>query len=79
MLRICCALIDIIFIENELEDVIRFFRDNDRKEGVTAMRIRFTLLRAEQSRASANCALFASCGSRSLETKHNIYMVQRWP
>ena len=51
MLRICCALIDIIFIENELEDVIRFFRDNDRKEGVTAMRIRPTLLRAEQSRA----------------------------
>ena len=47
MLRICCALIDIIFIENELEDVIRFFRDNDRKEGVTAMRIRPTLLRAE--------------------------------
>ena len=47
MLRICCALIDIIFVENELGDVIRFFRDNARKEGVTAMRIRPTLLRAE--------------------------------
>ena len=34
MLRFCCALIDIIFIENELGDVIRFFRDNARKEGV---------------------------------------------
>ena len=37
MLRICCALIDIIFIENELGDVIRFFRENARKEGVTSM------------------------------------------
>ena len=37
MLRICCALIDIIFIENEFGDFIRFFRDNARKEGVTSM------------------------------------------
>ena len=70
MLRFCCALIDIIFIENELGDVIRFFRDNARKEGVTAMRIRPTLLRAEQSRAWADCALFASCGA--LETAYYI-------
>ena len=56
MLRICCALIDIIFIENEFGDFIRFFRDNARKEGVTAMRIRPTLLRAEQSRAEQSRA-----------------------
>ena len=75
MLRICCALIDIIFIENEFGDFIRFFRDNARKEGVTAMRIRPTLLRAEQSRAEqsrawADCALFASC--EAFETEYSI-------
>ena len=71
MLRICCALIDIIFIENEFGDFIRFFRDNARKEGVTAMRIRPTLLRAE-SREQANCALFASCDRRAFETEYYI-------
>jgi len=37
---------------------------------LTAMRNRNTLLRAEQSRAEANCALFASCGA--LETAYYI-------
>ena len=36
------------------------------------MRIRFTLLRAEQSRAWANCALFASCSNGAFETEYYI-------
>jgi hypothetical protein len=41
-------------------------------DSLTAMRNRPTLLRAEQSRAQANCALFASCDCKALETKYNI-------
>ena len=64
--------------------VLRFFTER----GLTAMRNRTTLLRAEQSRAEqsraeqsraeqsraeqADCALFASCGCEALETEYNI-------
>ena len=44
----------------------------DGKGLITAMRKRTTLLRAEQSRAGANCALFASCDCEALETEYNI-------
>ena len=55
------------------------------KRGLTAMRIRPTLLRAEsreqraesreqraESREQANCALFASCDRRAFETEYYI-------
>ena len=41
------------------------------KRGLTAMRIRPTLLRAE-SGEQANCALFASCPNGAFETEYYI-------
>ena len=45
------------------------------ERGLTAMRIELRSLeqsRAEQSRAWANCALFASCDSEAFETEYYI-------
>ena len=42
------------------------------ERGLIAMRNRTTLLRAEQSRAWANCVLFASCDCEAHETEYNI-------
>jgi hypothetical protein len=42
------------------------------ERGLTAMRNRTTLLRADQSRAWADCALFAPCGRGAPETEYYI-------
>ena len=42
------------------------------ERGLPAMRNRTTLLRADQSRAWADCALFAPCGRGALETEYYI-------
>ena len=46
--------------------------EKQRKRSSTAMRNRTTLLRADQSRAWADCALFAPCGRGAPETEYYI-------
>ena len=76
VLRFCCAQIVTLLRVADTSGlcidglVFSDTRSEFMQNELTAMRNRPTLLRAEQSRAEANCALFASCGA--LETEYNM-------
>ena len=81
VLRFCCAQVVTLLRVADISGlciegpVFLDTRSEFMQNELTAMRNRTTLLRAEQSRAEqsrawANCALFASCGA--FETEYNI-------
>ncbi len=55
---------------NEMRTAVLIFLT---ERGLAAMRNRNTPLRAEQSRAWADCALFASCERGALEAEYYIH------